>query len=272
MSSPRLPVSYLFVPGDRPDRFAKASAAGAGAVIIDLEDAVAADAKSAARDHILAWCKALPSSAARPMVRINDATTAWFADDLALVGACGLNALMLPKAERAADVARGVAALGAGGAVIAIIETVRGVVDVDVVASVPGVQRLAFGTLDYAVDAGLSGDERGLVYPASRMALASRMSGIATPIAGVTPAIDDDAQLDADLAFARACGFGAKLCIHPRQLERTHRAFAPSAEEIDWARRVLAAVASGRGAVAVDGKMVDRPVVLKARDILDRAD
>jgi citrate lyase subunit beta/citryl-CoA lyase len=178
---------------------------------------------------------------------------------------------MLPKAERAEDIERCVAALGAGGEVIAIIETVRGVVEVDVVASAPGVQRLAFGTLDYAVDAGISGDERGLVYPASRMALASRMADIATPIAGVTAAIDDDAQLDADLTFARACGFGAKLCIHPRQLERTHRAFAPSAEEIDWARRVVAAVESGRGAVAIDGKMVDRPVVLKARDILDRA-
>ena len=94
MLNPRLPVSYLFVPGDRPDRFAKASAAGAGAVIIDLEDAVAADAKSAARDQILAWCKSLPSSAARPMVRINDATTAWYADDLALVGACGPSAVM----------------------------------------------------------------------------------------------------------------------------------------------------------------------------------
>jgi len=271
MSRPRLPVSYLFVPGDRPDRFAKAVAAGAGAVIVDLEDAVAPNAKAAARGHIDTWCKGNPASSANLIVRINDAATSWFDDDLAFVRGCGIGAVMLPKAERAQDIARCVAALSADGFVIPIIETARGVVDVDAVASAPGVQRLAFGTLDYAVDVGLSGDERGLLYPASRMALASRIAGIASPIAGVTAAIDNPAQLDADLAFARACGFGAKLCIHPHQLEHTHRAFAPTAEEIDWARRVMAAVDAGHAAVAIDGKMVDRPVMLKARDILDRA-
>ncbi len=268
---PRLPVSYLFVPGDRPDRFAKAVAAGAGAVVVDLEDAVAPNAKAAARAHIGEWCKANPAPSAGLIVRINDAATSWFDDDLAFVRAYAIAAVMLPKAERAQDIARCIDALPAEGFVIAIIETARGVVEIDVVASAPGVQRLAFGTLDYAVDVGLSGDERGLLYPASRMALASRIAGIASPIAGVTAALDDPARLDADLAFARACGFGAKLCIHPRQLEHTHRAFAPTAEEIDWARRVVAAVDAGHAAVAIDGKMVDRPVLLKARDILDRA-
>lgn len=271
MSRPRLPVSYLFVPGDRPDRFAKAAAAGAGAIVVDLEDAVAPGAKADARAHIAQWRKTRPGPSPALIVRINDAATAWFEEDLSLVRDSGISAVMLPKAGRAQDIARCVDALPADGFVIPIIETARGVVEVDAVASATGVQRLAFGTLDYAVDVGLSGDERGLVYPASRMALASRIAGIASPIAGVTAAIDDPAQLDADLAFARACGFGAKLCIHPRQLERTHRAFAPTAEEVDWARRVVAAVDAGHAAVAIDGKMVDRPVLLKARDILDRA-
>jgi citrate lyase subunit beta / citryl-CoA lyase len=267
----KLPVSYLFVPGDRPDRFAKAAAAGAGAVIIDLEDAVAPDVKAAAREHIRTWCDAQPASVASLFVRINDAATPWFAADLEFVHACRIRGVMLPKAERAADIARCVDAMPPDGVVIAIIETARGVLAVDAVAAAPGVQRLAFGTLDYLVDVEMSGDERGLLYPACRMALASRVAGIGAPIAGVTPEIGDDAKLEADLSFARACGFTAKLCIHPRQLELTHRAFAPSAEEVDWARRVVAAVEAGHGAVQVDGRMVDRPVVLKARAILDRA-
>ena len=265
-----LPLSYLFVPGDRPARFGKALAAGAGAVIVDLEDAVAPEGKSAAREHIRAWMKGQPPSGIL-MVRINDATTTWFEDDLALVRETGIGAIMLPKAERGADIARCVAALPPDGFVLPIIETAHGVQDVDAVATAPGVQRLAFGTLDYAVELELSGDERGLIYPACRMALASKVAGIATPVAGVTPEIGNNEKLAADLAFARACGFGAKLCIHPQQLAVTHQAFLPTEAEIAWARRVLAAVESGKGAVQVDGKMVDRPVVLKAQAILERA-
>ena len=267
----KLPVSYLFVPGDRPDRFAKALAAGAQAIIIDLEDAVAPDAKSSAREHIRAWTASRPDADVDVLVRINDVATPWFDADLALARECAIRGIVLPKAERAADIARVMAALARGGFVVPIVETARGVHNVDEVASAAGVQRIAFGTLDYAVDLDLSGDERGLIYPACRMALASKAAGIATPIAGVTPEIGNDAKLDSDLQFARACGFGAKLCIHPSQLAHTQRAFTPTADEIAWAQRVVAAAESGRGAVQVDGKMVDRPVILKAQAILERA-
>ena len=98
----------------------------------------------------------------------------------------------------------------------------------------------------------------------------SRAAGLLSPIAGVTTDIDDEAKLLADLAFARACGFGAKLCIHPRQVAALHRAIAPRPEEIAWAQRVLAAANGASGAVQVDGQMVDRPVVLKAKSILER--
>lgn len=267
----KLPVSYLFVPGDRPDRFAKALAAGAQAIIIDLEDAVAPDAKSSAREHIRAWTSSRPSADVNVLVRINDVATEWFDADLTLVRECAIGGIVLPKAESGADIARVMAALAPEGFVIPIVETARGVLNVDEVTSATGVQRVAFGTLDYAVDLDLSGDERGLVYPACRMALASRVAGIAAPIAGVTPEIGNDARLESDLQFARACGFGAKLCIHPSQLVLTHRAFTPTTEEIAWAKRIVAAVESGRGAVQVDGKMVDRPVTLKAQAILERA-
>lgn len=266
----RLPVSYLFVPGDRPDRFAKALQSTAHAVIIDLEDAVPPEGKAAARQHIRAWRGTQHGLGARVLVRINDASTSWFEADLALVEECAIGGVVLPKAERAADIARVRKALPSEGLIVPIIETARGVLGVEELAAVQGVQRLAFGTLDYAVDLGLSGDERGLAYPACRMALASKVAGIAAPIAGVTTEIGNDARLEADLAFARACGFSAKLCIHPQQLSVTHRAFAPTPDEVAWARRVMAAVESGRGAVQVDGKMVDRPVILHAQAILER--
>jgi len=267
----KLPVSYLFVPGDRPDRFAKALASGAHAVIIDLEDAVSPGGKADARQHIRAWLATQQPFDARILVRINDASTSWFDTDLAVVSECAIGGVVLPKAERPADIARVTKALPREGLVVPIIETAGGVLGVDELAAAERVQRFAFGTLDYAVDLGLSGDERGLAYPACRMAIASKAAGIAAPIAGVTTEIDNEAKLEADLAFARACGFGAKLCIHPRQLASTHRAFAPTADEIAWAQRVMAAVESGRGAVQVDGKMVDRPVILHAQAILERA-
>ena len=267
----RAPFSYLFVPGDRPDRFGKALASGADAIVIDLEDAVAANDKALAREHVSAWLADRTDVGERVLVRINDAGTPWFDADLGLLRGTSIRAIMLPKVEHGYQVDRVRAALPSGGFVVPIIESARGVLAVESIAAVPAVQRLAFGTLDYAVDLDLSGDERGLIYPSCRIAIASRAAGLLSPIAGVTTDIADEAKLFADLAFARACGFGAKLCIHPRQVAALHRALAPRPEEIAWAERVLTAANAAPGAVQVDGQMVDRPVLLKAKSILERA-
>jgi citrate lyase subunit beta / citryl-CoA lyase len=266
-----IPVTYLFVPGNRPDRFAKALAAGADAVILDLEDAVDPAGKEAARAAVAAWLDAGPRDATRVLVRINDDTSPWFEGDLDLIRRVAVSGVVLPKAERAGQVATVAAVLRPGAVIVPLIETARGLHAVDAIAAAEGVQRLAFGTLDFAVDLNLSGDERGLTAPALAIALASRCAEKAPPVAGVTPAIGDDAALAHDLAFARATGFTAKLCIHPEQVAAARAALAPGPDEIDWARRVIAAAAGGAGAVQVDGRMVDRPVLLKARSILDRA-
>jgi citrate lyase subunit beta/citryl-CoA lyase len=268
----KLPTTYLFVPGNRPERFDKALAADADAVVIDLEDAVSPSDKNTARSGAGLWAKAHDNAPDRVVIRINDGTTPWFAADLDMLRQAGVRRAMLPKAETSAQVAAVLAALPPEGQVLPVIETARGLENVDAVAAAPGVARLVFGTLDYGVDLDLSGDDRGLIYPSSRIALASRCAGIASPVAGVTPAIDDDAQLLSDLAFARAFGFGAKLCIHPRQVAVIHKALWPTAAEIAWAQRVVAAAEGSEGVVQVDGKMVDRPVVLKARAIVDRAE
>jgi citrate lyase subunit beta/citryl-CoA lyase len=265
-----LPVTYLFVPGSRPDRFDKALVSGADAVILDLEDAVDPAGKQAARQAVRTWCRA-GRDAARVLVRINDIQTAWFAEDIAELRDAGPVGIMLPKAESPDDVNRVAGQFGSGTQIIPLIETAIGLRAVDAIAAAKGVQRLAFGTIDFAVDLGLSGDERGLAGPSMTIALASRCAGLAPPVAGVTLAIDDSTALDRDVAFARAFGFAAKLCIHPKQVTAVRAAFAPTEAELDWARRVLAAAASGTGAVQVDGSMVDRPILRKAQSLLDLA-
>ena len=266
------PRSYLFVPGDRPERFAKALASGADAVVLDLEDAVLPDAKAAAREAIATFL-ASSQELTRVVVRINAEGSAWFDDDLALMARHPGAALMLPKAERVQTLAT-VQARCPGIPVLALVESAIGVLAAAALATAPGVQRLVFGTLDYALDMGLEGELAttiGLDFAASQLALASRAAGLASPVAGVTPAIDDEALLLSELARARAHGFGAKLCIHPRQVAVIHAALAPSAEELAWAHRVLQAANTAGGAVQLDGRMVDRPVIERARRIAARA-
>lgn len=267
----QMPITYLFVPGNRPERFDKALAAGAGAIVLDLEDAVAAAEKSLARDAISNWFPGRANNASRIVVRINDAQSACFADDLALLKAIGVRQVMLPKTEWREQVRHAIDAVSPEALVLPLIETARGVRNADDIAATEGVLRLAFGTLDYAVDLDLSGDETGLAYASSRIAIASRCAELASPVAGVTPAIDDEARIRADFASARAFGFGAKLCIHPRQVAVVHEACRPSAEELAWAERVLAAAQTSEGAVQLDGRMIDRPVVLKAQAIAARS-
>ena len=261
--------TYLFVPGTRPERFDKALASGADRVVLDLEDAVAADDKASARKAIATWLQgASPMDRSCIVVRINDAGSPWFAADLAALADVCAAAVLLPKAESAAQVAETQAALP-GASILALIESARGVAEVDRIAAA-GAQRLVFGTLDFALDLDMdiATDATGLAYAASRIAIASRLAGLPAPVAGVTPQLDDEARLLLNLAQARRFGFGAKLCIHPRQVAPIHAALHPSAQALDWARRVLDADAASPGAARLDGRMVDRPVVLQAQRTL----
>ena len=267
------PRSYLFVPGNRPERFAKALASEADAVVLDLEDAVAAPAKDAARAAIAAFAAACDAPARRRLVvRINDPSQPGHRDDLQLLKEAGLAAVMLPKAEAPQQV-QALRAVLPQAEVLALIESAAGIAAVRAIAAATGVQRLVFGTLDYAVDLDLdieSGSE-GLSHAASELAIASRLARLPCPVAGVTPQVDDEQRLLADFAWARRHGLHAKLCIHPRQLAAVHRALAPTADALDWARRVLAAEQASPGAAALDGRMIDRPVVLQAQRTLQRA-
>jgi citrate lyase subunit beta/citryl-CoA lyase len=259
--------SYLFVPGDRPDRFEKAPSSGADAVLLDLEDAVPGENKPEAREAVAAWL-----SPERPAyVRVNGTGTAWFEADIGAVVRPGLVGVVLPKAERPEEVAEVVARVPEGVRLLPLLETALGVWNSRALAETPGVERLAFGSIDFQLDAGIEGEDEELLYARSRLVLASRVAGILPPLDGVTAALDDPDRLAADVARARRLGFGGKLCIHPRQIEAVNLGFLPTDAEIAWARRVIGAAEAARaGAIRLEGEMIDRPVAERARAILRR--
>lgn len=267
------PRTYLFVPGNRPERFAKGFTSGADAVILDLEDAVAPEERVGARHAIANWfALASDSDRARAVIRINDVHTSALGDDIALLQEVRAAAVMLPKTEYPAQVSTLRNAVPSCR-VLALIESARGVAMAHKVARAEGVSCLVFGTLDFALDLDIdiADDPEGLAYAAGALAVASRAANLAPPVAGVTPQFNDEQRLVADLAWARRHGFGAKLCIHPRQIAPIHNALAPTPQALEGAQRVLAADAASPGAAQLDGRMIDRPVVLQAQRTLQRA-
>ena len=250
-------IAPLFVPASRPERFAKAAASGADAVILDLEDAVPPDEKISARAALTTDFTDLPV-----FVRVNAQGSLWHLGDLEAVGRLGAAGIVLPKARRDAF-----AAVPETLPVIALIETAEGLAQAREIASRPGVVRLAFGSLDYAADLGCAHIRAALLVARNELVIASRLASHLPPVDGVTEAIDDDDRVTDDARYARNLGFGGKLCIHPRQIAPTRLGFMPTVAEVAWARRVATA---GDGAVSVDGTMVDGPVRLRALALLAR--
>ena len=259
-----LPRSFLFVPGDRSDRFGKAAASGAHRVILDLEDAVDPSAKVHARRAIADWV-----AGSDALVRINGVGTPWFAEDAKMVSALALPAIILPKAEPA-SVAATAGFLRRDQKIIALVETVAGVIGLREIAKHPSLIRIAFGNLDFALDSGILGEGEELAAVRTHLVLESRYAGLDAPIDGVAVALSDEAELARQVTRAKAFGFGGKLCIHPRQVGVVNAGFASSEEERGWATGILdaAARAGSDGAVLVDGRMVDRPVLERAKAIL----
>jgi citrate lyase subunit beta / citryl-CoA lyase len=205
------------------------------------------------------------------VIRVNGPETLWFAEDVALCARAGVAAVMVPKTERASDLQR-IAAVAVGRAILPLIETAQGFDQATKLARSDSVKRLVFGSIDFQLDLGIQGDDDELLHFRSHLVLASRLASLAAPVDGVTTEIEDTAALERATLRARRIGFGAKLCIHPRQVEAVNRGFSPTQQEVAWARRVLDAAASAGGAaVALDGKMVDRPVILRAQALVDEA-
>lgn len=266
--------SFLFVPATKPERFAKALASDADCIIIDLEDAVAESSKDAARTHLAQYLPQLSAEqCTRVLVRVNAVGTPWHAADVALLREWvghGV-AAMLPKSEEPAALRAVAKALGERAAIVALVESLAGLDAATELARDPQVVRLAFGHLDFQLDMGMraTAEESELAFARNALVAASRRAALPKPIDGVTTDTGSAERLAADTQRARAFGFGAKLCIHPAQVEGVNEILGYSSAERDWASRVIEEASRRGGEVfSLDGRMVDLPVIRAAEVIM----
>jgi citrate lyase subunit beta/citryl-CoA lyase len=267
---PAVARTLLFVPGDQPRRLARAWTAPADAVIVDLEDAVAPDRKQAAREIVEEHVAARRPDGAL-VLRVNALDTEDAAADLALAGRLdGMDAVMVPKAR-----ASQLTGMPLPHPVIALIETSAGVLEAEEIAKAPGVVRLMLGTVDLAAELGIDITPHSPLFAHARavLALASAAAGLPGPIDGVWTGVRDEAGLRAEALAAKAAGFTGKACVHPDQLAPAREVFLPTAEQLQDARRIVEAaqraLGEGRGAISLDGRMIDLPVLERARRLLN---
>ena len=277
--------SLLFVPATSEKKIERAFASAADGVIVDLEDAVAISEKPAARralGAILSAPRRLPV-----YVRVNATSTPFCLQDLLAVAVAGVAGIVLPKAESAHEMKtidwlllqleneRGLAACSCP--VMPIIETARGLGAVDAIAAAtPRIKRLLFGAVDLAADMTLDLDDESGAIAQARFAIAraSRAASLESPFDSAFVDLKDGERLRASAERARALGFSGKACIHPAQIDIVNQVFTPTPDELERAARIVAAFAqaeaSGQAAVALEGQMIDYPVVEKARRLLER--
>jgi citrate lyase subunit beta/citryl-CoA lyase len=267
--------SFLYVPGDRPDRLAKSGQRGADAIIVDLEDAVLPDAKGAALDNATAWLRDRDPSGPAAWARINTGPDG-SCEVRELARSTGLKRFIIPKVESPGQIeAVSQAAREAGverPLLAPMIESAAGVVRVEELAQVPGVYQLHLGEVDLAADLGLEPTMPGteLLYARARVVVASRFAGLPAPCAPVSTSIDDHAGFRSETEALRRLGFYGRDCIHPAQVIIATDVFTPSAEARAWAQSLLDQSMHAAGAFRdADGAMVDEAVLRKARRILE---
>ncbi len=258
--------SLLFAPGSDERKLRRALQTGADAVIADLEDAVAPARKDEAR-ALVARVFGDEGSAAAAMVRVNGTDSPHFERDLKLVQELPLKAIVLPKATP-----ESVDALGPDGPpVIAIVETAQGLRLAYETASHPRVEALVLGAVDLGLELGLESrpDGQEVLFARSKLVMDSAAAGIRGPFDLVHVDVRDEEGLEAESRLARSLGFRGKVCIHPAQVDIVNAVFAPGEDELARARRIVESytqgIAEGRGAVALDGEMIDLPVFERAR-------
>lgn len=252
--------SWLLVPATAPDRFVHPADSGVDAVIIDLEDAVPGPAKPSARADVVAWLQRGGSA----WVRINDATTTYWADDLAaLADAPGLAGVMLAKTESGSQVEATAGWLPDGTRIVPLTESAVGLEAVADIARADGAFRLAFGSGDFRRDTGMSDEPMAMAYPRSRLVVARRAARLPGPIDGPTLS-NNDTILQRDTALTASMGMTGKLCMNPGQAAAVDKGLSPSREDIVWARDTIAAL-------GVDGERVrdgsDLPRLAKAKKL-----
>ncbi len=269
----------LIAPAVRPDFIAKLPSRGADVLFLDCEDAVPPNAKSEARQVVGEWVPRLVVGGSTVVVRVNPVSSDWFADDVAGGLPAEVHGVVIPKIERLSDLDLAASALddaGLGGlGVVTGIETALGVADARTVLAHPRVIAAYFGAEDFVADMGgvRTDGNSEVAYARAKVALAARLASVPV-VDQVVTNFSDDARYRREAAEARNLGYDGKLCIHPAQVAAANEAFTPSPEEIDRARRLLAAYeassAAGVAAIAFEGQMVDEPLAVQARRLLER--
>jgi citrate lyase subunit beta/citryl-CoA lyase len=260
--------SYLFAPGHNEKLLHRVFDAGADAVMLDLEDAVPPHAKREAR----AMVAEVLNNERSAWVRINAVGSELAAADLEAVAALAAG-LRIPKVESGEDVQWVRDRTPTDTPLICAIESARGILAAEEIASVPGVRHLSLGGVDLRRDLGATDGNLQTLYARSHLVVVSRAAGLDPPIDGVYARLDDDTGLRAQTEFARSLGFFGKSAIHPRQMAILHDVFTPSVEDLGWAQTVLDAfdTAGGEAVKLPDGEFIDLPVADRARRLLELA-
>lgn len=268
--------TLLFVPANRPERFDKALASGADAIIIDLEDAVPAAEKDAASTTLATWLDSQPANSV--LIRINGTGSPWFNQDTNLCRSAAVAGIIVPKADDPAALKE--LAHITEKPLLPFIESAVALARLNEIAAAPGVTRLLFGKLDLALDLGMdypppAGEalnETAFLYARSQLVMCSRVHGLAAPIDAIYTAIHDAKGLTDYARQGMRLGFSGFLLIHPAQVAPAQKALTPTSAQISWARHIMDAEQREKGAVvAVSGNMVDTPVMARAKRILELA-
>jgi len=273
--------SLLFAPAVRRDFIKRLPERGADGVVIDCEDATPPNLKNEARANIQSVVPGILGAGQQVFVRVNSVASPWFERDIAEGLVDGLAGIVIPKVETTEQLDHVSNALADAGhselGVLAGIETALGVADSRALLAHPRVIAGYFGAEDFIADMGGFRTRAGteVAHARSTVALAARLAGV-TIVDQIVSDFRDDERFNEEAASARAMGYHGKLCIHPRQAELSNLAFVPTAFEIEFATRLLAAydkaAAAGLGAIDFEGQMVDEPLAAHARRVLSLAD
>lgn len=276
-----LPRSWLFVPGDRPDRVSKALASAAEAVIIDLEDSIAHEAKLTTRAGLR---KMLSGPRRRNVfIRLNEVTSEWFEDDVRALNGLPLAGVVLPMTNSPDEVKRVSGLLkqmDTGQWIVPILESAEGVYYArEIAISSPQVLALAFGAGDYSLDIGIPkwpvGDQLPLLVPRVMVVLAARVANLAGALDTPTPTFRDPESVLEQSKLALSLGYRGKLSIHPSQIETINNVFRPDAAQLEYARRVVAeferSLKEGRASTSVDGKLITYAIAEQSYAMIERA-
>ena len=268
--------SVLFSPGDRPELMRKAPTTGADVVVFDLEDAVTLETKGEAQTAVRDVLADLDAPDVEVCVRVSPAGRGGAADLDVILDGSGPDALVVPKAEAADDIrdlANLVAERDADLPILALVETAAGILHAEAIAAADPTDALVFGAEDLAADVGATRTDEGteVLHAREHVVLAASAAGV-DAIDTVYTDFEDESGLRSETAFARDLGYDGKLAIHPAQVDPINEAFTPDGETIEWARRVLDAhEEADSGVFAVDGEMIDAPLVAQAERVRERA-